>query len=70
MHTGGIIILDPYDVSDYLFLLVNPGIAPSRYDVLFPFLLFWFVGGMFDDLTFYQVRIIGGEMNQGGGGVL
>lgn len=29
-------------------------------------MLFWFVGGMFDDLTFYQVRIIGGEMNQEG----
>lgn len=40
----------------------NPGIAPSRYEVPFLFLLFWFVGGMYDDLTFYQVRIIGGEM--------
>lgn len=40
----------------------NPGIAPSRYDVLFSFVLFWLVGGMFDDLTFYQVHIIGGRM--------
>ena len=55
-------------MSVCLVLLVNPGIAPSRYDVPFLFLLFWFVGGMFDDLTFYQVRIIGGEMGFREGG--
>lgn len=59
LHTGGI-FLRPAALCLFVCFPRCLGIAPSRYDVLLLFLLLWFVEGRYDDLTFYQVRIIGG----------